>query len=179
MAGRVDNEYDYLFKIVLIGDSGIGKSNILSRFTRNEFCLESKSTIGVEFTSKTLEIVIILQIYGVKKIVGIPFGYRGFAVVADGRLYIVGGRYLSDVQFVGATRWWGKSVFGPVVDQNVTMQAQKEAPPDMICKDKFLLQSAVASPGIVTKRTSISDNNFNAVPRGYAESHEKSSEVIF
>ncbi|KAI3765238.1 hypothetical protein L2E82_15268 [Cichorium intybus] len=26
--------------------------------------------------------------------------------------------------------------------------------------------------------TSISDNNFNAVPRGYAESHEKSSEVI-
>ncbi|CAN1282587.1 Ras-related protein Rab11C [Linum perenne] len=48
MAHRVDHDYDYLFKIVLIGDSGVGKSNILSRFTRNEFCLESKSTIGVE-----------------------------------------------------------------------------------------------------------------------------------
>lgn len=33
----------------------------------------------------------------------------------------------------------------------VTMQAQREAPPDMQCKDKFLLQSAVASPGAVPK----------------------------
>ncbi|KAJ4978282.1 hypothetical protein NE237_009062 [Protea cynaroides] len=56
MAHKVDHEYDYLFKIVLIGDSGVGKSNILSRFTRNEFCLESKSTIGVEFATRTLEI---------------------------------------------------------------------------------------------------------------------------
>ncbi|KVH91217.1 vesicle-associated protein 1-2-like [Cynara cardunculus var. scolymus] len=36
-------------------------------------------------------------------------------------------------------------------DVIVTMQAQKEAPPDMQCKDKFLLQSAVASPGAVPK----------------------------
>ncbi|XP_024973730.1 ras-related protein Rab11C [Cynara cardunculus var. scolymus] len=56
MASRVDHEYDYLFKIVLIGDSGVGKTNILSRFTRNEFCLESKSTIGVEFATRTLEV---------------------------------------------------------------------------------------------------------------------------
>ncbi|KAH7542383.1 hypothetical protein FEM48_Zijuj02G0067600 [Ziziphus jujuba var. spinosa] len=55
MAHKVDHEYDYLFKIVLIGDSGVGKSNILSRFTRNEFCLESKSTIGVEFATRTLQ----------------------------------------------------------------------------------------------------------------------------
>jgi Ras-related protein Rab-11A len=56
MAHRVDNEYDYLFKIVLIGDSGVGKSNILSRFTRNEFCLESKSTIGVEFATRSIHV---------------------------------------------------------------------------------------------------------------------------
>ncbi|KAF3497647.1 hypothetical protein DY000_02058096 [Brassica cretica] len=56
MANRLENEYDYLFKIVLIGDSGVGKSNILSRFTRNEFCLESKSTIGVEFATRTLQV---------------------------------------------------------------------------------------------------------------------------
>ncbi|CAI0437663.1 unnamed protein product [Linum tenue] len=57
MARRMDEEYDYLFKIVLIGDSGVGKSNLLSRFTRNEFCLESKSTIGVEFATRTLQVV--------------------------------------------------------------------------------------------------------------------------
>ncbi|RWW11363.1 hypothetical protein BHE74_00013989, partial [Ensete ventricosum] len=56
MARRADEEYDYLFKVVLIGDSGVGKSNILSRFTRNEFCLESKSTIGVEFATRTLQV---------------------------------------------------------------------------------------------------------------------------
>ncbi|GMP67582.1 hypothetical protein CsSME_00027518 [Camellia sinensis var. sinensis] len=57
MAGyRAEDEYDYLFKLVLIGDSGVGKSNLLSRFTRNEFNLESKSTIGVEFATKGLNI---------------------------------------------------------------------------------------------------------------------------
>lgn len=57
MAGyRADDEYDYLFKLVLIGDSGVGKSNLLSRFTKNEFNLESKSTIGVEFATKSLNI---------------------------------------------------------------------------------------------------------------------------
>ncbi|KAL3104057.1 hypothetical protein niasHT_024689 [Heterodera trifolii] len=50
-----DDEYDYLFKVVLIGDSGVGKSNLLSRFTRNEFNLESKSTIGVEFATRSIQ----------------------------------------------------------------------------------------------------------------------------
>mmetsp|Transcript_18323 Transcript_18323/g.16609 ORF Transcript_18323/g.16609 Transcript_18323/m.16609 type:complete len:218 (+) Transcript_18323:103-756(+) len=51
-----DEEYDYLFKVVLIGDSGVGKSNLLSRFTKNEFNLESKSTIGVEFATKSIQV---------------------------------------------------------------------------------------------------------------------------
>lgn len=55
MAGR-EEEYDYLFKVVLIGDSGVGKSNLLSRFTRNEFNLESKSTIGVEFATRSIQV---------------------------------------------------------------------------------------------------------------------------
>lgn len=55
MGSRADEEYDYLFKVVLIGDSGVGKSNLLSRFTRNEFNLESKSTIGVEFATKSIQ----------------------------------------------------------------------------------------------------------------------------
>ncbi|XP_028550359.1 ras-related protein RABA1d-like [Dendrobium catenatum] len=57
MAGyRAEDDYDYLFKVVLIGDSGVGKSNLLSRFTRNEFNLESKSTIGVEFATRSLNV---------------------------------------------------------------------------------------------------------------------------
>lgn len=63
MAYKVDHEYDYLFKIVLIGDSGVGKSNILSRFTRNEFCLESKSTIGVEFATRTVQVGFLIWIF--------------------------------------------------------------------------------------------------------------------
>ncbi len=73
-----DDEYDYLFKgastpavdgepaptvlprhrfcraVIMIGDSGVGKSNLLSRFTRNEFNLESKSTIGVDFATRSI-----------------------------------------------------------------------------------------------------------------------------
>ncbi|CAD5182284.1 unnamed protein product [Musa acuminata subsp. malaccensis] len=57
MAGyRAEDDYDYLFKLVLIGDSGVGKSNLLSRFTRNEFNLESKSTIGVEFATRSITV---------------------------------------------------------------------------------------------------------------------------
>lgn len=56
MAYRSDEDYDYLFKVVLIGDSGVGKSNLLSRFTRNEFSLESKSTIGVEFATRSIRV---------------------------------------------------------------------------------------------------------------------------
>lgn len=42
--------------MVLIGDSGVGKSNLLLRFTKNDFLLESKSTIGVEFATRTVKI---------------------------------------------------------------------------------------------------------------------------
>ncbi|KAG6382319.1 hypothetical protein SASPL_158020 [Salvia splendens] len=55
-AYRAEDDYDYLFKVVLIGDSGVGKSNLLSRFTRNEFSLESKSTIGVEFATRSIRV---------------------------------------------------------------------------------------------------------------------------
>uniref|UniRef100_A0A0D6R7R8 Uncharacterized protein n=1 Tax=Araucaria cunninghamii TaxID=56994 RepID=A0A0D6R7R8_ARACU len=56
MAYRSDEDYDYLLKVLMIGDSGVGKSNLLSRFTRNEFSLESKSTIGVEFATRSISV---------------------------------------------------------------------------------------------------------------------------
>lgn len=58
MSNYVDfnQKIDYVFKIVLIGDSAVGKSQLLARFARNEFSLDSKATIGVEFQTKTLSI---------------------------------------------------------------------------------------------------------------------------
>ncbi|CAN0859168.1 Ras-related protein RABA5b [Linum grandiflorum] len=47
---------EYLFKIVVIGDSAVGKSNLLSRFATNEFDPNSKATIGVEFQTQVVEI---------------------------------------------------------------------------------------------------------------------------
>lgn len=49
-----DSADDYLFKIVLIGDSAVGKSNLLARFARDEFYPNSKSTIGVEFQTQKI-----------------------------------------------------------------------------------------------------------------------------
>merc|ERR1712227_50773 len=52
----MSEEYDFLFKVVLIGDSGVGKSNLLTRFTRDEFKSDSKSTIGVESATQTIQV---------------------------------------------------------------------------------------------------------------------------
>ena len=48
--------YDFLFKMILIGDSGVGKSNILLKYLKNEFQQNTKATVGVEFGTKTVEI---------------------------------------------------------------------------------------------------------------------------
>ena len=48
-------EYDYQYKIVLIGDPGVGKSNICLRYMKNDFNKDSKTTIGVEFQAKILK----------------------------------------------------------------------------------------------------------------------------
>nr|GEU53872.1 Ras-related protein RABA4d-like [Tanacetum cinerariifolium]GEU87527.1 Ras-related protein RABA4d-like [Tanacetum cinerariifolium]GEU95056.1 Ras-related protein RABA4d-like [Tanacetum cinerariifolium] len=54
--GDFNSKIDYVFKVVLIGDSAVGKSQLLARFARNEFSVDSKATIGVEFQTKTLVI---------------------------------------------------------------------------------------------------------------------------
>ncbi len=51
-----EENFDILYKIVIIGDSGVGKSNILSRYVRDEFSMDTKATVGVEFGSKIISI---------------------------------------------------------------------------------------------------------------------------
>ena len=48
--------YDMIFKIVLIGDTSVGKTNILSKYLSNEFDPDSKATVGVEFGTKNFKI---------------------------------------------------------------------------------------------------------------------------
>ena len=51
-----EENYDVLFKIVLIGDSFVGKTNIMSKYLMNEFHEDSKATVGVEFGAKKFDI---------------------------------------------------------------------------------------------------------------------------
>ena len=51
-----DEREDYKLKVVIVGDSGVGKSNLIKRFTTNEFNEHSKATVGVEFLSRYYKI---------------------------------------------------------------------------------------------------------------------------
>ncbi|XP_031135095.1 ras-related protein Rab-15-like isoform X2 [Sander lucioperca] len=49
-------QYDFLFRLLMLGDSGVGKTCVLRRFTESEFDPSHISTIGVDFKMKTLEL---------------------------------------------------------------------------------------------------------------------------
>ena len=44
-------DYDYLFKIILVGDTSVGKSSLLLRFIEDNFLENMLTTIGVDFVS--------------------------------------------------------------------------------------------------------------------------------
>jgi small GTP-binding protein len=56
MSSQNQNGYDMIFKIVLIGDTSVGKTNILSKYLSNEFDPDSKATVGVEFGTRDFQI---------------------------------------------------------------------------------------------------------------------------
>ena len=51
-----EDNYEMMFKVVLVGDSFVGKTNIMSKYLKDEFHEDSKATVGVEFGSKTFTI---------------------------------------------------------------------------------------------------------------------------
>ncbi|TKR64568.1 hypothetical protein L596_025078 [Steinernema carpocapsae] len=51
---EADDSFDYLFKVVLIGDMGVGKTCVVQRFKNGTFIERQGTTIGVDFTMKTL-----------------------------------------------------------------------------------------------------------------------------
>ncbi|UKK02837.2 Rab GTPase [Theileria orientalis] len=54
MNSSISKDYDYLFKLVLIGDSGVGKSCLLLRFADDSFTDSYITTIGVDFRFRTV-----------------------------------------------------------------------------------------------------------------------------
>lgn len=53
---EMNPEYDYLFKIVLVGDSAVGKSSIVKRYEEELFISSNLPTIGVDFCIKTIQV---------------------------------------------------------------------------------------------------------------------------
>ncbi|CAF1392835.1 unnamed protein product, partial [Didymodactylos carnosus] len=51
-----EKEYDYLFKILIIGDSGVGKTAVLQRFANDYYSTDYVATIGVDFQIRTIDI---------------------------------------------------------------------------------------------------------------------------
>jgi Ras-related protein Rab-8A len=55
-AKKNNEKYDFMIKIIIIGDSGVGKTNLITRFCENHFKDSYVATIGVDFKIKTLVI---------------------------------------------------------------------------------------------------------------------------
>ena len=50
------DQYDYIFRIIIVGDSGVGKSSMMMQYTENVFQQSYLPTFGADFRIKTVEI---------------------------------------------------------------------------------------------------------------------------
>lgn len=55
-APEIDDSFDFLFKIILVGDSNVGKTCVVQSFKSGIFVEKQQNTIGVDFSVRTLDI---------------------------------------------------------------------------------------------------------------------------
>ena len=173
----VDNSdsYEQLYKIIIIGDSGVGKSNILGRYLHNEFKLDTKSTVGVEFGSKQLKVGgvnIKLQIWdtaGEERYRAITSAYykgsKGCFIVYD---------ITSEVSFENVEKWYEEILksaekeisvilIGNKCDleneRKVSIEMGQNKAKNLNCP--FFETSALNNTNIMTAFQSISENIYN------------------
>lgn len=53
---EIEDSFDFLFKIILVGDSNVGKTCVVQSFKSGVFMEKQQNTIGVDFTVRTLDI---------------------------------------------------------------------------------------------------------------------------
>ena len=51
---QIESNYEFLVKIIIIGDSGVGKTNFIFRFAENSFSDMHVSTVGLDYKSKII-----------------------------------------------------------------------------------------------------------------------------
>lgn len=134
------SKYDYLFKLLIIGDSGVGKSSILTRFTENDYSSNYISTIGVDFKIKTLIIddkYIKLQIWdtaGQERFRSLSAAYyrgcHGIILVFD---------VTNMESFTNISVWWNEKSKYAHPDANIVLVGNKiDAPNRVVTKEDAL-----------------------------------------
>ena len=169
------DSYEHLYKIIIIGDSGVGKSNILGRYLHNKFKHDTKSTVGVEFGSKQLKVGgvnIKLQIWdtaGEERYRAITSAYykgsKGCFIVYD---------ITSEVSFENVEKWYEEILksaekeisvilIGNKCDleneRKVSIEMGQNKAKNLNCP--FFETSALNNTNIMTAFQSISENIYN------------------
>ncbi|CAM5147798.1 unnamed protein product [Natator depressus] len=163
MAGK---DYDHLFKLLIIGDSGVGKSSLLLRFADNTFSGNYITTIGVDFKIRTLVINgerVKLQIWdtaGQERFRTITSTYyrntHGVIIVYD----VTNPEFLRQRQALAA-RDWAEFVCKVPVGNKCEDPSRKQV--EMADARRFSEQMGVGSLRPAPRRTSTSRRMFNAV----------------
>jgi small GTP-binding protein len=144
--------YDYLFKLIIVGDSGVGKSSLLKRFIDGLFNSNYDLTIGVEFGAKIIDIQdkkIKLQLWdtaGQESFRSLTKSYyRGSAGII--LVYDITKRqsftnlesWIKDIESVNKTNV-PIMVIGNKVDLYAIRQVEKEDLNDFACKNRYLFK---------------------------------------
>lgn len=160
--GEQGNKYEYIFKIILIGSSGVGKSSLLQRYIQKAFNDSYASTIGVDFFMKSINIgekSIKLQLWdtaGTEKFRSITTGYyRG----ADAAFVVFD---LASKNSFNAVGEWIESYYkykNPESEKNVVLIGNKVDLVDQREVTKEEAENYVKANNIFYFETSAKDGN--------------------